>query len=231
MVLDVGVVAENDSIEQSLLRKGLYGINEQEMLRGFEVAMSVPRPILSLEPSTTVITKSMSSQLIMGLEASELAKSINSIGVDNADLYWFNDARFIHVREALEGFTGNGGNNGGDENFATVVKAALGQGIDAVVEVIAMYVVKRMSGILMIPVEQFKLKGRSLASYGLEQHDWGGDENMVIQGVWAGLSFPEAACSYTYFYKPSNSYCRQDGVYGGYRMINVFSSQNILVKN
>jgi hypothetical protein len=168
MVLDVGVVAENDSIEQSLLRKGLYGINEQEMLRGFEVAMSAPHPAASLEPSTKVITNSMTSQLIMGMEASELAKSINSIGIDNADLYWFNDARFIHVREALEGSTSNSGNNGGDENFSTVVKAALGQGIDAAVEAIAMYVVKRMSGILMIPIEQFELNGRSLASYGLD---------------------------------------------------------------
>lgn len=34
MVLDVGVVAYNDSIETSLARKGLYGVDEQEMLRG-----------------------------------------------------------------------------------------------------------------------------------------------------------------------------------------------------
>ena len=36
MVLDVGVVAENENMETSLSRKGMYGIDEGEMLRGFD---------------------------------------------------------------------------------------------------------------------------------------------------------------------------------------------------
>ncbi len=44
MVLEVGVIAENENIETSLSRKGRYGIDEGEMLRGFETAMMQPKP-------------------------------------------------------------------------------------------------------------------------------------------------------------------------------------------
>ncbi|KAI4157773.1 MAG: hypothetical protein L6R39_000604 [Caloplaca ligustica] len=81
MVLDVGVMAENEAIETSLARKGLYGIDEVEMLRGFEVAMSRPS---SIDPD-----KTMDSQIIMGLEARELARSISS--TENVDAYRYND--------------------------------------------------------------------------------------------------------------------------------------------
>lgn len=87
MVLDVGVMAENEAIETSLARKGLYGIDEVEMLRGFEVAMSRPS---SIDPD-----KTMDSQIIMGLEARELARSISS--TENVDAYRYNDPRFCHA--------------------------------------------------------------------------------------------------------------------------------------
>ncbi|RAL02511.1 type I polyketide synthase [Aspergillus ibericus CBS 121593] len=53
MILDVGVVAENESIEESLLRLGIYGIDEIEMLDGLELAMSPNGPshlVLGLDP-------------------------------------------------------------------------------------------------------------------------------------------------------------------------------------
>lgn len=65
MVLDVGVVAENDAIETSLARKGLYGIAELEMLHGFEIAMS---------RCFSKDSDEIDSQIIMGMEARELAK-------------------------------------------------------------------------------------------------------------------------------------------------------------
>ncbi|PWY95017.1 polyketide synthase [Aspergillus sclerotioniger CBS 115572] len=53
MLLDVGVVAENESIEDYLLQLGFYGIDEIEMLEGLEIAMSPSSPshiILGLDP-------------------------------------------------------------------------------------------------------------------------------------------------------------------------------------
>ncbi|RYP41604.1 hypothetical protein DL767_000946 [Monosporascus sp. MG133] len=111
MVVDVGVVAENDDIEASLLRKGLYGIDEQEMLRGFKVAMSTPRPAVVSGAggpgSLAGIEKATEAQIVMGVDPRELARSINKTGADNVDLYWYNDARLSHIRESLEAHTGS----------------------------------------------------------------------------------------------------------------------------
>ncbi|RDH37113.1 polyketide synthase [Aspergillus welwitschiae] len=54
MLLDVGVVAENQNVEDSLQRLGFYGIDEIETLEGLEVAMSPNSPthlVLGLDPS------------------------------------------------------------------------------------------------------------------------------------------------------------------------------------
>ncbi|KAI1101537.1 putative polyketide synthase [Jackrogersella minutella] len=170
MVLDVGVVAESgDTLEASLVRKGLYGIDEHEMLRGFEVAMSRPRPLAN-DTAEAPVVEFADSQLIMGTEVRELARSIAMVGKDNADLYWYNDARFSHVRAALEALSsGNGsGSDGGDESFGAVVKAALAESPDAALQAIAVHIAKRMSGILGLEMESFELDGPSLASYGLD---------------------------------------------------------------
>jgi KR domain len=167
MVLDVGVVAENDSIEASLMRKGLYRIYEPEMLRGFEVAMSKPRPTPPLGGDLPEISKAMESQLVMGMEVRELFRSINAVGAENADLYWYNDARFCHIRDALEASTGGNG-SGGDESFVAALKSAQSEGLDTAIEAIAAHIMKRMSGILIFPIESFEMDGASLASYGLD---------------------------------------------------------------
>lgn len=157
MVLDVGLVAENEAIEISLARKGLYGIDETEMLHGFEVAMS--RPISQGEDGIA------ESQIIMGMEASELARSMGSI--ENVDAYWYNDVRFCHIRAAI---VGGENQSGGIENdsFAATIKEALAEGSEVILSVIAKHIANRMSNILMIPVEDFELDGPSLGSYGLD---------------------------------------------------------------
>ncbi|KAI0836869.1 putative polyketide synthase [Hypoxylon sp. FL0890] len=166
MVLDVGVVAESDTLETSLTRKGLYGIDEHEMLRGFEVAMSQPRPSSKAAVPSLEFTESL---LIMGTEVRELARSISAVGgAENADLYWYNDSRFSHVRAALEASSDNDSGSSGDESFAAVVKAALAESTDAAIQAIAVHVAKRMSGILGLDLETFELDGPSLASYGLD---------------------------------------------------------------
>ena len=149
MVLDVGMVAENEAIEMSLARKGLYGIDE--------IAMCCPPS----QGSDGV----MDSQIIMGMEAKELAKSINS--VENVDAYWYNDARFRHLRAVI---AGEESRPGGFEttSFAATVKAASSDGPDATLTVIAKHIAQRMSSILMIAVDDFELDGPSLGSYGLD---------------------------------------------------------------
>ena len=157
MVFDVGVVAQNETVEMSLARKGLYGIHEAEMLRGFEIAMCNT----SFYDSDEI----MDSQIIMGIEARELARSMNS--TKNVDAYWYNDARFCHVRAVIaSGDVQSGGS--GSNSLAATIKEASSEGPEAIMMVIAKHIAKRMSSILMIPVDEFELDGPSLGSYGLD---------------------------------------------------------------
>lgn len=159
MVLDVGVVAENETIETSLARKGLYGIDEVEMLRGFEAAMS--------RPSSHGSDEMMDSQIITGFEARQLARSMNT--TENVDAYWYNDARFCHAQAVIAGEEGQpGGGGNGSNSFAATIKEASSEGPEAIMAVIAKHIAKCMSSILMIPVDDFQLDGPSLGSYGLD---------------------------------------------------------------
>ncbi|GAW17215.1 hypothetical protein ANO14919_066680 [Xylariales sp. No.14919] len=168
MVLDVGVVADNDSIEASLVRKGLYGIDEHEMLRGFEAAMLTSRPAVNSEAATGVADE---SQIIMGMEPRELAASAVD---ESVDAYWHGDSRFCHTRAAMERLlNGDGSSSSNDSSegntFSRTVKAAVTESPEAVVKVVSEHIARRMSSILMIPFDNFELDGLgSIASYGLD---------------------------------------------------------------
>ncbi|KAI0972370.1 hypothetical protein F4678DRAFT_478807 [Xylaria arbuscula] len=172
MVLDVGVVAEDDAIETSLMRKGLYGISEEEMLHGLEMAMTRRSPLLPL--GSLHLAVPMSSHLVMGMEAREVGGAISSIKAENADLFWLNDARFCHLRATVEADAARGSSGSEsqvgvrEQGFATALEAAQAQGPEAAVAVIATHIMQRMSGILMIPVDDFEVDGPSLGSYGLD---------------------------------------------------------------
>lgn len=170
MVLDVGVVAENDAIETSLRRKGLYGINETEMLRGFEVAMShKPFKHDNDSESSNKPLPPFSSQLIMGMDTSELA---NAIGNKGDDVYWYRDSRFCHIKKQLEEIATlkhNGKSNGFTEgSFSSALEAAKTESPEVVIKLLSKHIVKKVGSILMIPEDDFDLVDRSIASYGLD---------------------------------------------------------------
>ena len=158
MVLDVGVVAENEDIEDSLSRKGMYGIDEQEMLHGFEMAMMQPVP--KDDPGT----KLGDAQIILGLETAYLAEAMASN--DTVDAYWFNDARLKGVRAAVQGVS-KGAVKGGSGIMDTLSKA-VADGPDVVIDAISKHIMERCSKILMRDVEEFEMEGPSVADYGLD---------------------------------------------------------------
>ena len=93
MVLDVEVVAENPEIEDSLNRKGLYGINENEMLTALDAGMRQGAP----EAGQAVDTSKV--QILLGLEPAVLAIAMSS--VDETDIYWAIDT---HLNQCLQKF-------------------------------------------------------------------------------------------------------------------------------
>ncbi len=70
MVSGVGVVAENNEIEEALKRKGMYGIDEEHLLEAFETAMSI---------------QDSADHLVLGLDPAKLQRSMSAAGTtDNS---------------------------------------------------------------------------------------------------------------------------------------------------
>ena len=161
MVLGVGVVAENENIEMSLSRKGMYGIDEAEMLRGFERAM------MQASFGTNEPAKIGNAQIILGLEPAYLAKALASEHV--VDAYWYNDARLSGIRAHVERILSSSkSSRGSGGDFVGSLKVTMTEDPDAAIEAIALHIMKKCSDILMTAVDGFDMEGKSIAAYGLD---------------------------------------------------------------
>ncbi|KAM7193824.1 hypothetical protein V8F33_007613 [Rhypophila sp. PSN 637] len=116
MILGVGVVAESSTVdlEGAISRRGMYGVDEKEMLNAFEDAISLSlrkkKPHFQQEQQEEGGGKQMNAAVIMGLDPARLAKTWVmaslpldekeeeervSVELDNA---WIKeDARFRHI--------------------------------------------------------------------------------------------------------------------------------------
>lgn len=162
MILGVGVVSENENIEKALSRKAMYGIDEQEMLRGFEIAMSIPAPQVG---ETASLGK---AQIILGLEPAYLAAAIASS--DSKDAYWYNDARFNGLRATVDNANNTSPSGSRDDgNIVNLLKAAQAEGgTEALLQTLGLHVAKKLSTMLMMSLDEFELDGRSVADFGLD---------------------------------------------------------------
>lgn len=187
MILDVGVVSENENIDAALSRKAMYGIDEREMLRGFETAMMRPIP----QPSELGFSLG-NAQIILGLEPSKLAGAIKASGTSD-DAYWYNDARFNNLRAVVEelGKDSNGGSGAGNGDFANLIKAAQAEGPVAILQTIAIHVSKKLSTMLLIPAENFEFDGSSIANYGLDSMIGADLRNWLFKQFSMEMSFQQ----------------------------------------
>lgn len=181
MVLDVGVVAENEGIEEALSKKAMYGIDERELLRGFETAM-LQRP--AQNPSLG------DSQIILGLEPAYLAAAIAASGSGGEEAYWYADARFTHLRSIVEEVnSASAGGKAGDSSFAADLKAAQASGPAAILDTISGYIAKKLSSMLLIPAEDFAFEGTSVATYGLDSMIGADLRNWLFKQFTLEMSF------------------------------------------
>ncbi|OJD31005.1 lovastatin nonaketide synthase [Diplodia corticola] len=152
MVREVGVVAESDgSLEASLLRKGMYGIDEAEMLRAFETAMT-PRSSSS----------SSNAQLVLGLEPARLAETAVT------ESYWYADSRLAGIRATVERLVASSSPSSSSSSAGFAAKLQAAQTPDDAVAAVALHIMERCSGILLRGVDEFDVAGPSIASYGLD---------------------------------------------------------------
>ncbi|KAL5361193.1 ketoacyl-synt-domain-containing protein [Aspergillus floccosus] len=157
MVYDVGVVAENADIEVSLSRKGLYGIDEREMLQAFEAAM-LQGPLSSTEEA-----RLGEAQIVLGLEAVSLAAAMTS--ADTTDAYWANDSRLADIRSTVDTLTSHSKDH---KQGAGFLETLAGKSPDEAVEAVAQHIIAQCAKILLLPIEKFETRGSSIASYGVD---------------------------------------------------------------
>ena len=153
MILDVGHVADHREIEDALLRKGMYGIHEDELLAGFEIAMS---PAQNFEGGC--------GQIIMGMEPSRFAKSIEQ--AETNDAFWRNDPRFRIITELAKGMGNNQTTTSGTRSTIANIQAAKSE--NEVITLMPEVLSQRLSRLLGIEVANITPDDRSVASYGLD---------------------------------------------------------------
>lgn len=162
MVEDVGVVAENASIADSLTRKNPFCIDEREMLLTFEAG------ILQSSLTDGEDVEMGTAQLVLGLEPEAMVTAMET--ADMSDAYWLNDARISSVRKAVdELLTGSGGQKQGQGGAGLNFVASLA-GLDEceILAAIGQHIINRSARILGYPPEKFKLEGASVASHGVD---------------------------------------------------------------
>lgn len=200
MIMGVGVIAEKESqaAETLVSRRGLYGVNEREMLRGFAAAMSQPKPASSSELPTQANTA-----IIMGLEPTRIAKSMQTAGeTENSDVDWFSSARFSTVK-ALAQFSSGGSSTGGQKksnNGASFVEQLSNlhtKHADSVIalELTAHHIMAKCSAILMIPSESMELDGKSPGAYGLDSMIGVELRNWLFKELGLNIAFQDLLAS------------------------------------
>ncbi|KAM5456327.1 Type I Iterative PKS [Microsporum audouinii] len=164
MILGVGVVAESDTLENQIARTGMYGINEREMLRGFEAAMSQPIP----KPGSDVTATRANSAIILGLDPTRLAAALAAAN----DIGWAQGLRFSSLQPLIDTATSGQGGNGTDGASGTCAEQAISaaaQGeYDEAISIIATHIIQKCASILVKSVEDFELDGPCIGDYGLD---------------------------------------------------------------
>jgi hypothetical protein len=188
-ILDVGYVGEHHELEAILRRRGIVGISEVEMLRGFEAA------IMQQSSAGVVEAVIQDSQIILGLEASSVAGAFSSAAT--ADTFWFQTPRFRHLRASVEAIMAPNGTKGksamgprSGNSAVGDIKAAISGGPEYVLYVISDHLAKRLSSILAIDVDDMALEGPSVASFGLDSMIGAEFRNWLFKEFDFEVSFP-----------------------------------------
>lgn len=153
MILGVGVVAENSEIEDALRRKGIYGIDEEDLLVSFEAALA----------SSQVLGK-RSDHFVIGLDPSLLHKAITSSAA--TDVFYMEDTRFSHLVRAINVSCDSNDSGSSSQSILNIVRTA--QTLDDAVAAVREHFTEKLARMLLIPEDAFEPHVRSIASYGLD---------------------------------------------------------------
>jgi hypothetical protein len=167
MVLGVGVVAENADLEDALTRKGMYGIDEEHLLQGFEAA------VMASSSAAAANFGPPSDHIVVGLDPSKLQRAINSneAGSGDMDCFWMADTRFSHAAHDIRSSndSAGGGPGGSGQSILATVKAAAASSPAEAMRAVTEHFVDKLSRMLLLGPEEFEeVDARSIADYGVD---------------------------------------------------------------
>jgi hypothetical protein len=153
MVLGVGVVAETAGLEDALTRKGMYGIDEEHLLEGFEAAMVC----------RNYSGDRASDHVVVGLDPAKLQAAVNDEAAD--DCFWLEDARFSHVVHDMKSAADDATTSGAQSILATIKGAASpAEALAAVTE----HFIDKLARMLLLNLDDFEPDVKSIADYGID---------------------------------------------------------------
>ncbi|KAF4336886.1 polyketide synthase [Fusarium beomiforme] len=182
MVLGVGVVAQNLELENSLTRKGMYGIDEEALLDAFEVSIMEQQ-----QQQTDNVTF---DHLVVGLDPAELHKARKEAEGD-VDAFWAADPRFsvlLHTMEQLDGK-----NQGGSETGSTLSRVKAADSPEQAVSLVRDHFIAKLARILLLDLEEFSDEGsgRSIASYGIDSMIGAELRNWIFEEFGLDIAFQQ----------------------------------------
>jgi hypothetical protein len=185
MVLGVGVVAQNLGLEDSLKRKGMYGIDEEALLDSFEVAM------LEQQQQTSRHSRHL-DHLVVGLDPAELYKTSREADIDT---FWSADPRFSTLVHFMNFY--GGGNQRGDHEAGSILtrlKAAGAESPAKAVGLVRDHFITKLSRVLLIDETEFgddNNVGRSIASYGVDSMIGAELRNWIFKELALDIAFQQ----------------------------------------
>ena len=152
MVLGVGVVAENVELEDSLKRKGMYGIDEEHLLEAFEVAIS----------SRNV--EGAPDHVVVGLDPAKLQKAVADAEVETS--FWMEDLRFSQAVHDMNSSQDDANCGAGGQSIVSAIKAAASPA--EAVTIVSEHFIGKLARMLLMEPEDFDPHNKSIASYGID---------------------------------------------------------------
>lgn len=198
MVLGVGVVAENTELEDSLRRKGMYGIDEEHLLQSFEAGIASAQLDKSIRPDHVVI----------GLDPALLQKAV----VDEAatDSFWLEDSRFGHVVHAMNSSKDTGAAGAGGQSVLAAIKAA--SSLAEAISVVNEHVINKLARMLMLAVDEVDPEVGSIASYGVDSMIGAELRNWIFKELRIDMPFQQLLEETLTITKFAGQVCASQGI-------------------
>ncbi|KAM7220166.1 hypothetical protein V8F06_004494 [Rhypophila decipiens] len=189
MVLGVGVVAENLELEDSLRRKGMYGIDEEDLVHAFEVAILNQKQQQDVDTS---FPQAQFAHLVVGMDPFRLHKAKEAAGGDGAvDAFWASDPR---CRGTIHGVGRDNARDAGLEcSQQSILRLIKGNGVssDEALEAVKKHFIAKLARVLMMDAADFNEESRSVASYGIDSMIGAEIRNWIFTELGFDIAFQQ----------------------------------------